>query len=116
MSDGLGRLVRNARARRDPQRRATAGRVERVEGSGYPVTDPVEIARRVDWDAASDDAALHREVDRVVREDPSLSALAGAGDAGEGRRDPQPQRERDDLGSRVRAVAHRSRLDDHGDG
>ena len=51
-------------------------------------------------------------MDRVVRADPSRSALSGAGDGGEGRGDPQPQRERDDLGSRVRAVAQRSRLED----
>ena len=111
--DGLGRFIRNARAQRDPQRRATASRVERVEASGYPVTDPAEVARRVPWDEVGDDeGALRREVDRIVREDPSLTNLAGVADAGEGRRDPQPQRERDDLGSRVRAVAHRSRLDD----
>jgi hypothetical protein len=46
--NGRGRLARSARAQRDPERHATAGRIERVETTGYGVTDPTRrrTARR----------------------------------------------------------------------
>ena len=84
----IGRMIHGHRARRNERQRATPGRVERVERCGYGLSDPAEVARLVAWDAVGDDdAGLDAEVRRVLRANPSLTNLAGGGDAGEGRRD-----------------------------